>query len=105
MLVGTFCAWSLTLTLHRVFWDYVLYPRLKAADGYIYPQWRYAAYNAVFIAWCLVGVLTSITLLRNVSVGRAFDGFASRFTLTFFAGLAVLIVGAVVGVWLRSQGF
>ncbi len=52
--------------VQRDFWDYIAYPKLKALDGYIYPQLRYTIFDIVVILWGIDGLVSSVLFLQNV---------------------------------------
>src|SRR5437899_10102055 len=65
-LIGFVSMLVLYQTIRRDYYDYFLYPRLKAAEGYLYPQWRYVIADCAVIAWGTVGVLVSTLLYRSI---------------------------------------
>ena len=102
--IGPVSAWLFTLNSIRIFSEYILLPRIKAADGYLYPQWRYVIFDAVLIPWCVVGIIAAVLLFRAVVRGDSINGWAARCTLAYFVGFAVLVAGVMIGMWMRSIG-
>ena len=102
--IGSVSAWLLVLNSIRIYVEYYVYPRAKAADGYYYPQWRYTVFDAVLLAWCVDGLVAAVLLFRSIILGRSIAGWAGRTTLLFFAGFGVLVLGVVLGTWLRTIG-
>jgi hypothetical protein len=105
ILIGALSGWMLYATLKRDYWDYYLYPKLKALDGYSYPQHRYAIFDALVLVWCLDGIMACVLLLRTSIAHRAIDGSGCRTTLAFVVGFDLLLIGYAYGVCLRSMGF
>ena len=105
LLVGTISGWMFYTILQGAYWDYYLYPKLKAADGYIYPQLRYTVFDVVVILWCIVGFSACAFLFQNVLKRRAIAGWSYRTTLAFVIILGILIIGVAFGSCIRSMGF
>ena len=103
-IIGTVSCWILYVTAVRLFFDYIYYPRVKAQDGYIYPQWRYGLFDVVLVSWCLDGLVASVLLLRSIALQESIKGWARRTTICFFVGFGILMLGAWIGMWLRSHG-
>jgi hypothetical protein len=99
------CSWVLFLTVTRIAFEYFIYPRWKAADGYSYPQFRYTLFDSVLILWCFSGVLMATLLFWSVIIRKTPNTWTYRFAYAF-AGLFVVLVGGVVlGMTLRSAGY
>lgn len=103
-IIGTVSSWVLYETAVRLFLDYIYYPRVKAQDGYIYPQWRYGLFDIVLVSWCLDGLVASVLLLRSIALRESIKGWARRTTVCFFVGFGILVLGVAIGTWLRSHG-
>lgn len=97
-------AWT---AVRRDYWDYWLYPKLKAADPglYIYPQLRYTFFDIVLLLWCLDGLIASGLSLRRVGSSRGIAGWPYRTTVLYFVLLIVLILGGSLMLYLRGRGF
>jgi len=105
ILIGALSGWILYVTLERAYWDYYLYPKLKALEGYVYPQHRYAIFDALVIIWCLDGIAACVLLLRTAVVRHAVDQLGCRVALAFVIGFGTLVIGSAYGMCLRSMGF
>ncbi len=103
--IGAVSAWTLFVTLQRDYWDYYMFPKLKAADGYIYPQLRYTIYDIALILWCIDGLAACAFLAHRAWTGGPLNGWSYRTTLVFFIGLVLLLIGGAFGMFLRSVGF
>ena len=105
-IIGTVFGRVLYVTVVRLFFDYMYdYPRVKAQDGYIYPQWRYGLFDIVLVSWCLDGLAASILLLRSIALRESVKGWTRRTTVCFFVGFGILVLGVAIGTWLRSHAF
>lgn len=105
LLVGPISGFTLYAPLQRAYWDYYLYPKLKAADGYIYPQLRYMIFDAVVILWCIAGLAACVLLILNVLRRKAIAGWSYRTTLAFLVIFGILVIGAAFGSCIRSMGY
>jgi hypothetical protein len=105
LLVGPISGSTLYTILQGAYWDYYLYPKLKAADRYIYPQLRYTIYDVVVILWCLIGLAACVLLILNVMKRRTIAGWSYTTTLAFVIMFGILIIGAAFGSCIRSMGF
>jgi len=105
LLVGPISGFTLYTLLQRAYWDYYLYPKLKAADGYIYPQIRYMIFDAVVILWCIAGLAACVLLILNVLKRRTIAGWSYRTTLAFVVIFGILVIGAAFGSCIRSMGY
>jgi len=97
ILIGALSGWILYVTLERAYWDYYLYPKLKALEGYVYPQHRYAIFDALVIIWCLDGIAACVLLLRTAVVRHAVDQLGCRVALAFVIGFGILVIGSAYG--------
>ena len=100
--IGMLSLAILFLAVPRIFFDYIVFPLVK--DAYILPQWRYRVFDIVLLSWCADGLITAVLLLRTATTKQALGMWARRAFLLYFAGLAVLIGGVALGIWLRSHG-
>jgi hypothetical protein len=100
--IGTVSLGLLSVTVPRLFFDYVVSPLVK--DAYIYPEWRYRIFDAVLVAWCIDGLIAGFLLFRSIAMQPSLRVWARRTTVFYFVGLAVLVAGAALGTWLRSHG-
>ena len=95
----------LWVTHRRDYYDYLLYPKLKAADSYSYPQLRYTVFDVVLLLWCLIGLVASGLSLRTVVVSWSIAGWAYR-TIVVYVGLfpALFLLGVSM-VIVRNLGY
>jgi len=102
-LIGAICVPALWWRARSLYIEYVYYPRVKAQDGYIYPQTRYLVFDSAELLWCVVGLATCALLFRYL-----FTGSMHKWTgrmLTAFAGLFLaLVFGVFLGMMLRGAG-
>jgi hypothetical protein len=95
----------LWITLRRDYWDYWLYPELKAADFYIYPQLRYTLFDIFLLLWCLDGLLLSALSLWSALSSRRIVRWAYRTLILYFAFSIVLILGGSLMLLARNAGW
>jgi len=105
--IGAVSGLLLVATLQNAYWDYWLWPKLKAADPglYIYPQLRYTLFDIVLLLWCLDGLIASGMSLRCVVSSRSIAGWTYRTIVLYFVLLIVLIPGGSLMLYVRSRGF
>jgi hypothetical protein len=103
-LVSAFLLWA---NLQNAYWDYWLWPKLKAADPglYIYPQLRYTLFDIVEALWCLDGLIMAGLSFRCVVTSRRMTAWAYRTIVIYFVLLAVLILGGSLMLFVRSHGY
>jgi hypothetical protein len=53
--IGLVSMFLFSITLWRDYWEYLIFPKEKAADNYIYPQLRYTVFDVALLLWCLDG--------------------------------------------------
>lgn len=104
-LVGSVSGFLLWITLQRDYWDYWLYPKLKAPDFYYYPRLRYTLFDAVLLLWCLDGLIASGLLFRRAVFSRSIAAWTHRAMLLYFVLFVVLILGGSLMLFARSHGF
>ena len=102
--VSSFMLYS---TLRNDYWNYWLWPKLKAADPglYIYPQLRYALFDIVVLLWCLDGLIASGTTLWGLASHSGIGKWAHRTMSLYVALLVVLILGGSLMLYVRSRGY
>jgi hypothetical protein len=93
-----------SVTVERDYWEYLIYPKEKAADNYIYPQWRYTAFDVVLLLWCLEGFVASSLSLRSALSKRSVSGWTYRTIVIYFVLFAVLILGGNLMLATRRHG-
>jgi hypothetical protein len=103
-LVSGFLLWAV---LKNDYWDYWLWPKLKAADPglYIYPQLRYTLFDMVLLLWCLDGLVASGMTLWGLASRRGIGRWAYRTIGLYVALLVVLILGGSLMFYVRSRGY
>jgi hypothetical protein len=92
------------ITVGRDYSEYVVYPREKAADNYIYPQLRYTAFDVVILLWCLDGFVACGLALGSALSRRGVSRWTYRTILIYFILLTVLILGGILMMVARSHG-
>ena len=102
--IGLVSAWLLFVTLSRDYFDYIYFAKVKAQDAYIYPQMRYTVFDIVLIAWCIDGLAACFFLFRDARQRRNMSRLSLRTTLAFAAGFCILVIGGLVGTYIRSMG-
>lgn len=107
VVIGPVSGFVLWKTFQRDYWDYSLYPKLKAADPglYIYPQLRYALFDIVLLMWCLVGLLASGLSLWSAVSSQSITKWTYRTLVLCFLLFVVLILGGSLMSYVRSRGF
>ena len=107
MTIGAISGFLLWATIRSAYWDYWLYPKLKAADPglYIYPQLRYTLFDIVLLLWCFDGLIASCTSLWGVVSSRGIGAWAYRTIGLYFVLFVVLILGGSLMLYVRSRGF
>jgi hypothetical protein len=103
--IGLASAFLLRLKLEGIYFEYWVFPRDKAADGYIYPQLRYTLFDAVLLLWCIDGLIFSIMSVRSVVESRSISGWPLRTLLLYFAFLAFLTLDGILMLVARSHGY
>jgi len=101
--IGTLSLALLFLSVPRMFFEYVNFPLVK--EAYILPQWRYRAFDAVLVAWCVDGLVAAVLLARGHPSNTAVMTWKRRTLLLYAAGFALLLAGVVIGTWLRKHGY
>ena len=60
--IGLVSLFLFSITVERDYWDYLVWPRVKADDNYMYPPFRYTVFDVVLLSWCLDGLLHAACL-------------------------------------------
>lgn len=102
-LVAAGCLYAMWWRATSFYMEYVYYPRVKAVDGYSYPQSRYLIFDCAETVCCLLGITTSALLFRYLLTGTMHRSTA-RYVSTFAAICILLAFGVVFGMMLRSAG-
>jgi hypothetical protein len=103
-LVSAFLLWA---TLRMAYFEYWYEPKLKAADPglYIYPQTRYAIFGAVQILWCTVGLVASVSSLRDAKLSQTTSERTKRSLILYLGLLAVLLLIGILMIVVRGYGY
>lgn len=105
--IGLVSAFLLCATLRMAYSEYWYEPKLKAADPglYIYPQTRYAIFDAVQIFWCAVGLFASVFSFRDAKLSQTVSERTKRSLILYVALLPVLLLIGIVMIVVRSHGY
>jgi hypothetical protein len=104
VVIGLASALLLWITLQRDYRDYWLYPKLKAADSYIYPQLRYTLFDIVLLLWCFDGLIASGLSLWGAVSAHSISGWMYRTVVVYVALFIVLLLGGSLMLYVRSRG-
>jgi hypothetical protein len=102
--IGLVSLFLFSITVQNAYWEYLVFPREKAADNYIYPQLRYTMFDVVLLLWCLDGFVACGLSFRSVLSKRTISGWTYRAIVAYFALLAVLILGGTLMMVARQHG-
>ena len=93
-----------SITVQRDYWEYLIYPKEKAADNYIYPQLRYTAFDVALLLWCVDGFVACGLSLRSALSKRSVSGWTYRTIVIYFVLFTVLILGGILMMVARGRG-
>ena len=93
-----------SITLWRDYWEYLVFPKEKAADNYIYPQLRYTVFDVALLLWCLDGFVACGLSLRSALSKRSVSGWTYRTVVIYFVLFTALILGGLLMMVARSHG-
>jgi hypothetical protein len=102
--IGLVSLFLFSVTVSRDYWEYVIFPKEKAADYYIYPQLRYTFFDAVLLLWCLEGFVASGLSLTSAFTKRNISGWTYRSIVVYFGLFTVLILGGILMMAARRHG-
>jgi hypothetical protein len=102
--MGLVSLFLFSITIQRDYWEYVIFPKEKAANNYIYPQLRYTIFDVALLSWCLDGFVACGLSLRSVLSKRSISGWTSRTIAIYFVLFTALILGGVLMMVARSHG-
>ena len=102
--IGLISLFLFSITVQRDYWEYVIFPKEKAADNYIYPQLRYTIFDVALLSWCLDGFLACGLSLRSAFSKRSVSGWTSQTIAIYFVLFTALILGGVLMMVARSHG-
>jgi hypothetical protein len=103
--IGLTSALLLRLKLEGVYYEYWVFPRDKAVDGYIYPQLRYTIFDVLLLLWCFDGLIFSVVAIRSAVASRTISTWPFRTLLLYFALFAFLILGGTLMLVARRHGY
>jgi uncharacterized membrane protein len=93
-----------SITVRNDFLDYLVYPKEKAADHYIYPELRYTVFDVTLLLWCLDGFVACGLSLWGLLTKRANSKWVYRTVVIYFVLLAALVLGGILMMTARSHG-
>jgi hypothetical protein len=93
-----------SITVQNAYLEYLVYPREKAADGYSYPQLRYAIFDSVLLLWCLDGFAACGLSLWSLLSMRSIAGWAYRTIVIYLVLFGALFAGGIFMIIARSRG-
>jgi hypothetical protein len=102
--VGLVSIFLLSVTVLNDFMEYLVFPKVKAADNYIYPELRYTFFDAGLLLWCVDGLVVSGLAASSALVNRITSVWFYRTLTIYFALFAVLILGGILMMQARSHG-
>ena len=103
--IGLASALLLRLKLEGVYYEYWVFPRDKAVDGYVYPQLRYTIFDVVLLLWCFDGLIFSVVAIGSAVASRSTSKWPFRTLLLYFALFAFLILGGTLMLVARRHGY
>ena len=102
--IGLVSMFLFSITLWRDYWEYLVFPKEKAADNYIYPQLRYTLFDVALLLWCLDGFVACSLSLRD-AFSRRIVSKRVHWTITIYLVLfTALILGGILMMVARSHG-
>ncbi len=104
IVIGSISLFLFSITVQNAYLEYLVYPKEKAADGYSYPQLRYAFFEALLLLWCLDGFAASGLSLWCALSKRSVAGWTYRSIVIYLVLFAAIIVGGLLMIAARSRG-
>src|SRR5260370_37563655 len=102
--IGLVSLFLFSITAERDYWEYLIYPKEKAADNYIYPQLRYTVFDVALLLWCLDGFVACGLSLRSALSKRSVSGWTYRTIVIYFVLFTALILGGIFMLAPRRHG-
>jgi hypothetical protein len=102
--IGLVSLFLFSVTVQRDYWEYLIFPKEKAADNYIYPQLRYTVFDFVLLRWCLDGFAVCGLSLRSSLGKRSVSEWTYRTMVIYFVLFSVLILGGILMLAARRHG-
>jgi hypothetical protein len=103
--IGLISVFILQLKLRTAYYEYWVFPRDKAVDGYFYPQLRYTIFDIFLILWCADGLIASVISVRSAVATRNLSPWALRTLLIYFGVFGLLILGGIAMTTARQLGY
>jgi hypothetical protein len=103
--IGLVSLFLFSITVQRDYWEYLIFPKEKAADNYIYPQLRYTVFDLALLLWCLDGFAACGLSLRSALSKRSVSEWTYRTIVIYFVLFCVLILGGILMMAARRHGF
>jgi hypothetical protein len=103
--IGLVSAFILRLKLQTAYYEYWVFPRDKAVDGYLYPQLRYTIFDIFLVLWCVAGLIASVISVRSAIASRNISRWALSTLLIYFGLFALLILGGIAMMAARRHGY
>ena len=104
VVIGLVSLFLFSITVQRDYWEYLIYPKEKAADNYIYPQLRYTVFDVGLLLWCLDGFVSCGLSLRSALSKRSVSGWTYRTIVIYFVLFTALILGGILMMVARRHG-
>ena len=102
--IGSISLFIFSITVQNAYLEYFVYPKEKAADGYSYPQLRYAFFDALLLLWCLDGFAASGLSLWCAISKRSIEGWTYRSIAIYLVLFAATIMAGLLMIAARSRG-
>jgi hypothetical protein len=102
--IGLVSLFLFSITVQRDFYEYMVYPKEKAADHYIYPQLRYTVFDVTLMLWCLDGFVACGLSLWSLLTTRNNSKWTYRTMVIYFALFTALILAGILMITARSHG-
>lgn len=104
LVIGLVSVYILWARLQDDYYDYLYFPKVKAADGYIYPQLRYTIFEILVIVCCINGLIFFVAGIRNALRSNGISQWTLR-ALLIYCGLVVAVFSVgIVMLIMRSHG-
>jgi hypothetical protein len=102
--IGFVSIFLLLVTVQRDFMEYLIYPKEKAADFYIYPELRYTFFDVGLLLWCVDGLVVSGLAVSSALANRIISVWFYRSLAIYLALFFALILGGILMMVARSHG-
>ncbi len=101
--IGLVSIFLLSVSVLNDFMGYLVFPKEKAADDYIYPELRYTFFDVGLLLWCVDGLVVSGLAASSALSGRITSVWFCRTLAIYFALFVALILGGVLMIVARSH--